>query len=299
MANSRYAYVRQFELPDPLLPGTFILLRIDGSSFHRFADTHRFAKPNDTRGLELMDHAAVALMRQHPDIILGFGQSDEYSFLLRKDTTLYNRRRSKITSTLCSFFTAAYVVHWPTFFPENPLRYPPSFDARIVLYPGVQEIRDYFSWRQVDTHINNLYNTTFWALVRQGGQTPKDAHETLRGTASSQKNEMLFSRFGINYNALPSRFRKGSVLVREQLFDGEVEGSLETSSTAEMPRTNSFGSLSLVQSPTVVGAESEVGSPRLHRKNRTRQGPTRIAMMHCDIIGNEFWDSRPYLLMDD
>jgi tRNA(His) guanylyltransferase len=33
---------------------------------------------------------------------------------------------------------------------------------------------------------------------------------------SSQKHEILFSQFGINYNALPSRFRKGSVLVREK-----------------------------------------------------------------------------------
>jgi hypothetical protein len=33
MANSRFAYVRDFELPDRLLPGTFILLRIDGHAF--------------------------------------------------------------------------------------------------------------------------------------------------------------------------------------------------------------------------------------------------------------------------
>jgi len=29
-------------------------------------------------------------------------------------------------------------------------------------------------------HINNLYNTTFWALVQQGGQTTTEAHATLR-----------------------------------------------------------------------------------------------------------------------
>ena len=57
----------------PSLPSSLI-------AFHRFADTHRFAKPNDTRGLELMDHSAITLMRQHPDIILGFGQSDEYRY---------------------------------------------------------------------------------------------------------------------------------------------------------------------------------------------------------------------------
>jgi len=42
-------------------------------------------------------------------------------------------------------------MNWPKYFPNNPLRYPPSFDARLVLYPGIQEVRDYFSWRQVDS----------------------------------------------------------------------------------------------------------------------------------------------------
>lgn len=37
MANSRYAYVRDFELPDRLLPGTFILFRIDGHAFRQFS----------------------------------------------------------------------------------------------------------------------------------------------------------------------------------------------------------------------------------------------------------------------
>lgn len=35
MAGSKFAYVRNFELPDPLLPGTFMVLRIDGHAFHR------------------------------------------------------------------------------------------------------------------------------------------------------------------------------------------------------------------------------------------------------------------------
>jgi tRNAHis guanylyltransferase len=38
-------------------------------------------KPNDHRGLELMDHAAVDLMREFPDVIFGFGQSDEFRYV--------------------------------------------------------------------------------------------------------------------------------------------------------------------------------------------------------------------------
>lgn len=99
MANSKYAYVRNFELPDPLLPGTFMLYRLDGHSFHRydfvswmndnkpkglilvdnrFSDQHGFKKPNDVRALELMDHAAKDVMTEYSDIVLAFGESDEF-----------------------------------------------------------------------------------------------------------------------------------------------------------------------------------------------------------------------------
>lgn len=42
-------------------------------------------------------------------------------------------------------------MNWKSYFPNTPLRLVPSFDARIVLYPGMREVRDYFSWRQADS----------------------------------------------------------------------------------------------------------------------------------------------------
>lgn len=35
------------------------------------------------------------------------------------------------------------------------------------------------SWRQVDCHINNLYNTTYWALIQQGNLDAHTAERTL------------------------------------------------------------------------------------------------------------------------
>jgi tRNA(His) guanylyltransferase len=48
-----------------------------------------------------------------------------------------------------------------------------------------------------------------------------------QGTDSKDKNELLFSRFGINYNNLPPRFRKGSVIVR---VDPEVVAAARVAS---------------------------------------------------------------------
>lgn len=87
------------------------------------------------------------------------------------------------------------------------------FDGRAVLYPNDQTIRDYLAWRQVDVHVNNQYNTCFWNLVKSG-MSKQEAQQTLAGTLSDFKNELLFSRFGINYNSLPEMYKKGSVLIR-------------------------------------------------------------------------------------
>lgn len=94
-------------------------------------------------------------MHAFPDIQLCYGQSDEYSFLFKRQTTLYDRRESKIVSNLVSTFTSNYVLKWSEFF-KDKLLYAPSFDGRAVLYPSELNVKDYFSWRQTDCHINNL-----------------------------------------------------------------------------------------------------------------------------------------------
>lgn len=45
--------------------------------------------------------------------------------------------------------------------------------------------------------------------------TTQEAHKALGGTVSSEKNEILFSRFDINYNALDPIYRRGSIILRE------------------------------------------------------------------------------------
>jgi len=114
-----------------------------------------------------MNEAAKEIMNNFTEVVLAYGESDEYSFVFKKNAKLFNRREDKILSCVLSLFSSAYVFHWPKFFgPDNPLKQIPSFDARIVLYPSLEDLKNYLSWRQVDTHINNLYNTTFWSLVK-------------------------------------------------------------------------------------------------------------------------------------
>ena len=220
MACSKFEYVKLFESNISLLRNTFIVCRIDGHGFHRFTSKHGFEKPNDSRGIMLMNHAAKAVMMEFQDIFLSYGQSDEFSFCFQKNTTLYGRREAKISTNLVSLFTAAYVAGWPLFFGDRKLEYLPSFDARCVLYPSVQNLRDYCSWRQADCHINNLYNSAFWELVKSG-LSEQDAENKLCTTDSGQKNEILF-QLGINYNNLPLIYKKGTTLIRVPMVRTEI-----------------------------------------------------------------------------
>jgi len=217
MSHSKFEYTRKFEADDKLLPNSWIIVRIDGKGFHKFSDAHKFTKPNEKAALDLMNKCAVNVMTEFNEIILSYGQSDEYSFVFRPDTGVYSRRRDKIVTNIVSLFASSYVFHWPQIFPDKTLLYPPSFDGRAVLYPSIKNMRDYLSWRQADCHINNLYNTVFWALVQQGEMTTNAAQERLKGTLSGDKNEILFSQFGINYNQEPAQFKKGTTIIKKKM----------------------------------------------------------------------------------
>ncbi|KAG6316460.1 Glucose-responsive transcription factor [Claviceps purpurea] len=277
MANSKFEYVRNFEQTDSLLPNTWIVVRIDGRAFTKMCAKYGFEKPNDRRALDLMNAAAKAVVTDLPESVIAYGVSDEYSFVFHKSCNLFERRASKLVSTIVSTFTANYVYSWGTYFPDTPLSFPlPTFDGRAVCYPSVQNLRDYLSWRQVDCHINNLYNTTFWLLIQLGGLDNKEAERTLAGTLAADKNEILFSRFNINYNNEPEIFKKGSVIFRDyELVDAERHAvALEMDDLAE----------------PVQQSKSQA------ERDRKKRAKARIVVEHTDIIKDEFWNRRPWIL---
>ncbi|KAI9848279.1 MAG: tRNA-His guanylyltransferase [Sclerophora amabilis] len=136
-------------------------------------------------------------------------------------------------------------------------------------------------------HVNNLYNTTFWTLIQIGGLDAKEAEKELMGTLSSDKNEILFSRFGINYNNEPEIFKKGSVILRDY--------ELAEPASDPIPELD-------VDSPSLLGDTrmnvrvNDGLSKTQEEKDRKRRGKARITVEHIDIIRDEFWLQRPWLL---
>jgi tRNA(His) guanylyltransferase len=123
----------------------------------RLSDRYGFEKPNDIRALNLMNAAAMQVMTVLADLTIAYGVSDEFSFVFHRSTNLFERRASKLVSTIVSTFTAAYVYLWAQYFPGTELlvNLLPTFDGRAVCYPSVSNLRDYLSWRQVDCELGS------------------------------------------------------------------------------------------------------------------------------------------------
>ena len=147
MAKSKYEYVKEYEQSTPLLPGCYIVVRVDGRGFTKFCESLNMEKPNDLRGIELMNEAAKTVMENFKDIVMAYGQSDEFSFIFKKNTKLFNRRGDKILSCIVSLFSSSYVFYFSKYFKDVQLKEIPSFDSRVVLYPSLKELKAYMNWR--------------------------------------------------------------------------------------------------------------------------------------------------------
>ncbi|MFH7028642.1 MAG: hypothetical protein ACHBN1_25425 [Heteroscytonema crispum UTEX LB 1556] len=81
------------------------------------------------------------------------------------------------------------------------------FDCRISQLPNVEEVVNYFRWRNEDAHRNALNSHCYWCL-RRDGKSATQATSMMKGLSVADKNELLFQH-GINFNDLPKWQKRG------------------------------------------------------------------------------------------
>mmetsp|Transcript_4833 Transcript_4833/g.16848 ORF Transcript_4833/g.16848 Transcript_4833/m.16848 type:complete len:254 (+) Transcript_4833:403-1164(+) len=243
MSGSKYEYVKAFESSDVFPPRCWIVIRVDGRAFSSFVHRHGLMKPMDCRATKLLNSAAQAVLQAMPEVLIAYGHSDEYSFVLRKNCQSFARRCAKLTAVLVSLFTSLCTIHWSSHFPDIPLLEPPVFDGRSVCFPSTETLRDYLCWRQADCHINYQYNLCFWALVH-GGESLQSASQVLAGTVTKEKLHLLQARFGIDFFSASETHRKGTLIYRRfsqqviRLIDHMFYGGQDLQSVQEHGETS-------------------------------------------------------------
>lgn len=113
---------------------------------------------------------------------------------------------------------------------------------------------------------------------------------------AADKNEILFSLFGINYNNEPELFKKGSVVFRDvsPLFHSQNSLSpfLLTPTKYELVDPTSHKTAETVDAL----AEPVQQSKTQTENDKKRRAKARILVEHLDIIKDEFWERRPWIL---
>jgi tRNA(His) 5'-end guanylyltransferase len=182
-----------------VLPGIYMVARIDGRSFSRLTkEVCQFEAPYDERFRDMMVETVKHLMQCGFRVIYAYTQSDEISLLFHQEENSFNRKLRKYHSILAGEASAKFT---------SLIGQSAAFDCRISQLPNHELVVDYFRWRMEDAHRNCLNSHCYWMLRKQELDA-NQASERLLGMSVANKNELLFKN-GVNYNDLPPWQKRG------------------------------------------------------------------------------------------
>ena len=193
--------MRRFEqaLDQVMIPDCYMIARLDGRNFTRLTkEICKFEAPFDTAFRDMMIATTRSLMDCGFRVIYGYTESDEISLLFHKEDETFGRKVRKYDSILAGTASANFSMK---------IGRPAVFDCRMILLPDMENVKDYFLWRQEDAHRNALNSHCYWTL-RKDGMNAREATRELKNKSVMFKNELLFQH-GINYDTLPSWQKRG------------------------------------------------------------------------------------------
>lgn len=203
---------------------TPVIIRLDGKAFHTF--TKGLKKPYDEVFHNTMNATTQYLCENIQGCKLGYTQSDEITLLLTDYDTLttdawFGYNVQKMCSVAASMATMAFNKFFTKFFNEiftygkdEPEEYTrvlfnkigiAMFDARCFSIPK-EEVTNCFIWRQQDCTRN---------AIQMLGQC-NFSHKALQNKSCSDIQDMLMLEKGINFNDMPTEFKRGVCCIKEE-----------------------------------------------------------------------------------
>lgn len=219
---------------------TPVIIRLDGKAFHTF--TRGMKKPYDEIFHNTMNATMKYLCENIQGCKLGYTQSDEITLLLIDYDTLstdawFDYNVQKICSVSASMATMAFNKFLRENFRSKACDFidmimtsedyddegkyldlleskldSAMFDSRCFNIPK-EEVTNCFIWRQQDATRN---------AIQMLGQC-NFSHKALHGKSCNDIQDMLMLQKGINFNDMPTEFKRGVCCVREVYQDPDVD----------------------------------------------------------------------------
>ena len=182
-----------------IIPGCYVVARIDGRNFSTLTRKTLELRPYDSNLMEVMKSTTRHLMNMGFVTVFGYTQSDEMSILLSPIHDNFAGKIRKINSIFAgeasAFFSLMMNIH-------------ASFDCRTIQLPNKELLIDYFNWRVNDAEKNCLSMWCWYLLRTKEGLSTAQAQKAMNKKGYDWKNEKLFEH-GINFNDLPETMKRG------------------------------------------------------------------------------------------
>ena len=180
-----------------------IIIRLDGRSFHSFAQKMELEKPHDDNFYNVMAEVCKELFEEFSPLFI-YTFSDEINILL--DNVPFKGRFEKINSVIASFASSSFTLNYNKEFSK-----PIAFDSRIIPINN-SDIYEYFKWRQDEAWRNcvNGYGIHFLKSKYSSSQ----ANEKINGLNLSDIHDLLFEN-GINLNDIDIWKKRGIGVYRK------------------------------------------------------------------------------------
>lgn len=215
-----------------------VIIRLDGKAFHTF--TRGLKKPYDKIFHYAMNQTMKYLCENIQGCKLGYTQSDEITLLLTDYDTLdtdawFDNNVQKICSVSASMATMVFNQHFALAYKEfeesvyeawnisdDEIKYCDTlrkklhsamFDSRCFSIPK-EEVTNCFIWRQQDATRN---------AIQMLGQC-NFPHKELQGKSCNDIQDMLMTQKGINFNDMPTEFKRGVCCIKEEYYPEPMPG---------------------------------------------------------------------------
>lgn len=231
-----------------LVRRTPVIIRLDGKAFHTF--TKGMKKPYDEIFHNTMNATMKYLCENIQGCKLGYTQSDEITLLLTDYDTLdtdawFDNNVQKLCSVSASMATMAFNKFLNEYYTEalfelncpitsdeymttlkNKLN-SAMFDSRCFNIPK-DEVINCFIWRQQDATRN---------AIQMLGQC-NFSHKELQGKSCNDIQDMLMLQKGINFNDMPTEFKRGVCCIKESYYPDPMPGYEDCDIDANSVRTH-------------------------------------------------------------
>lgn len=194
------------------------IIRLDGKGFSKW--TKGLNKPFDEGFTDDMIATAKYLCANIQGAKFAYAQSDEISVVLTDFDNLetsawFDYNVQKMTSIAASMATAKFNqlrilrTFWNGILEEEDVEglKLAMFDARVFQVPTVDEMVNVMIWRQQDASRNSVSMAA----------SEYFSHKSLEGVSSNDKQERLFQEKGINWNDYQVKFKRGTVIKKEEV----------------------------------------------------------------------------------